>query len=175
MELPSREECFRLLKESHTPENIMRHTRAVNKLCMDLGERLKARGEDINLELLDRASLLHDLDKFMTLREDYEMHGIEACRILREGGYPGLAEIVRKHRILTILKPGELKAWEEKIVYYADKRVMHDRTVPVREKMKYLVKTYNIRGRDLEKLRECEREILKLEKEILGKAGIGKK
>ncbi len=167
MNLPSREECFELLKEFHTPENIMRHTRAVNKLCMDLGERLKARGEDINLELLDRASLLHDLDKFMTLREDYKMHGREACRILRERGYSGLAEIVRKHRIFIILRPGELKTWEEKLVYYADKRVVHDRVVPVREKMEYLIKAYNIRGRDLEKLRKCERKTLKLEKEIL--------
>ncbi len=167
MNLPSREECFRLLKEFHTPENIIKHTLAVNKLCMDLGRRLKARGEKIDLELLDRASLLHDLDKFMTLREDYEMHGIEACRILRKRGYPELAEIVRKHRILTILRPGELRTWEEKLVYYADKRVVHDRVVPVREKMEYLAKAYNMRGRDLEKLKKCEKETLKLEKEIL--------
>lgn len=171
MNLPSREECFRLLKEFHTPENIMKHSVAVNKLCMRLGKRMKAGGEKINLELLDRASLLHDLDKFMTLGPKHILlHGKEAYRVLRERGYSEIAEIVRKHRIFTILR-GELKTWEEKLVYYADKRVVHDKRVTVKEKIEYMIKTYNIKGKKLERLRECEKEILKLEREILNRAG----
>ncbi len=140
---------------------------------MYLGKRMNARSEKINLELLDRASLLHDLDKFMTLGPKHILlHGKEAYRVLRKRGYPEIAEIVRKHRLFIILKPGELKTWEEKLVYYADKRVVHDKVVPIREKIEYMIKTYNIKGKDLERLRECEKEILKLESDIFGKAGI---
>jgi hypothetical protein len=51
-------------------------------------------------------------------------------------GYPeSLAHIVERHEFVKIIDPDERPAtWEEKLVYYADKRVLHDRSVTLDER-----------------------------------------
>ncbi|MBW3015700.1 HD domain-containing protein, partial [Candidatus Woesearchaeota archaeon] len=88
-------------------------------------------GFSINLELLDRASLLHDIGKFETLGTDLDHH-IRGKEIISELGFPEVAHLASMHGQYPLENYG---SWEEKILAYADGRTMHDKTVTTRERI----------------------------------------
>ena len=51
MNLPTTEECFKILEEYNVPQNIIEHSLIVNKISIFLAKELKT--EDINIKLLD--------------------------------------------------------------------------------------------------------------------------
>lgn len=67
--LPTRKECFDIIKEYRLPLHILKHSLAVAKLAVFLAERLKEKGVTVNVELVDRACLLHDILKVCDLPE----------------------------------------------------------------------------------------------------------
>ena len=158
--LPSREECYDLIEAYRVPAHIVGHSEAAARLGVFLAERLNDAGRTVDVDLVDRACLLHDLfrvcefpledfsafeppvteaDKatWRRLKAQYDgtRHEDAVAAFLSEA-YPVLAETIRKHRYTAIVdgqdKP---RTWEEKLVYYADKRVMHDAIVPLRERL----------------------------------------
>lgn len=192
LKLPSRAECLALFKQYHTPANIIRHSLAVNKVANYLADSFKQAGVDINDALVDRASLLHDLlrvcdikDNLYTFndpqdltdankkiwqeqREKYKnQHHAEITANLFKQQYPEMAEVIRKHRLSAVLK-NQLVSWEEKIVYYADKRVNHDQFVSIEERMSEGRKRWKInKSQDyseqiIKAMEELEKEIFQL-------------
>jgi len=163
MKLPTREECFKLLEKYNTLPNIIEHSKKVNKVAVHLAKKLKEKGIDINIDLVDRASLLHDIAKSKIIREkippEKENHHIDGEKILIKEGYPKIARIVRMHSLKEIKN---LKSWEEKIVQYADMRVRHTNIVSIRERIDDLIKRYNIPPEK----RIDEKLVFALEKEI---------
>jgi len=158
--LPTRKECLAIIKEHHVPPNIVKHSLTVAKLAVFLAQRLKEKGITVDVNLVDRACLLHDIvkicnikeldysrfeqpvtaedkAKWQQLREKYEgiPHEYAAYDILKDK-YPALALTIKKHRYIGILNKKEKpNTWEEKLVYYADMRVMHDKIVPLEERL----------------------------------------
>ncbi|MFA4855017.1 MAG: HDIG domain-containing metalloprotein [archaeon] len=63
--------------------------------------------------------------------------------------------------------------WEEKIVYYADKRVNHDKIVSLDERFDYLLKRYGIEKGIRRTFLHCKPLVEKLEKEIFSKIDAG--
>lgn len=114
--LPSREECYQLFQKYSTPENVINHCETVNHVAVFLASKLKAENVAIDVELVDKASLLHDIARTS------EHHAEKGATILRKEGYPQLAAIIKDHRYDTI-NENKLDSWEKKLVYYADKRV----------------------------------------------------
>ena len=158
--LPTRNECLAMLAEYHVPPHIVSHSRTVAKLAVFLAQRLNENGAAVDVELLDRACLLHDLlrvldfqqkdyilfegnlpqqekAKWQRIRAKYKAmtHEDAAYDILREQ-YPALALAIKKHRYMAMLDEKEKPdTWEEKLLYYADKRVMHDTIVPLKDRL----------------------------------------
>ena len=158
--LPSHEECIELLRECHVPVHIVRHCKAVAKLAVFMAKRLAENGIPVDADLVDRACLLHDIfrvcefpledfsrfeqlvteedkTKWRRLKEQHggARHEDAACAYLRDA-YPILAQIIRKHRYTAIVDDQDKpRTWEEKLVYYADKRAMHDTLVPLQERL----------------------------------------
>lgn len=157
--LPSREECIELVKKHTDTDKVFRHSLAVNKIAVFIARKLKEKGIAINIELVDRASLLHDLDKLETLSNG--KHGEISAERLKKLGYPELAEVVSLHYI-THYKDLETLSWEAKIVNYADKRCLVDEIVSIDKRFEYGLKRYPDYVKEDHKL-WC----LKLEKEIL--------
>ena len=159
--LPTRRQCFDTIKEYHVPSHILKHSLAVAKLAVFLAERLKEKGEAVDVDLVDRACLLHDIArvcdfkelnysnfeqtiteqdkaKWQQIRATYKGVGHEdaAYEILREK-FPLLALTIKKHKYMAMLdEKTRPNTWEEKLVYYADMRVMHDKIVPLEERLK---------------------------------------
>ncbi len=174
MNLPAREECLQMLREHKNPENIIRHSLMVNKIANYLAKKLNEKGEKIDLDLVDRASLLHDIAKFISLDSDVR-HGGEGYRILMERGYREIALIAKEHALSEILKKDSLKSWESKLVHYADKRVNNDNIVSLGERFKYLRERYGKLGKEImETINKCEKPTIMLEREIFKKAGVDK-
>jgi uncharacterized protein len=195
--LPSRDECRSMIRACHVPAHILRHSEATAKLGVFLAERLAERGIALDVELVERACLLHDLfrvcdcaledfswfEQPVTEEDKRRWRGLkakhghrrheEAADAFLKDAYPVLAGTIRKHRYTVLLdKNDRPETWEEKLVYYADKRAMHDRIVPLRERLEeahrrsaaILAKAGKPYRADIE--RQVDALILQLEEEI---------
>jgi len=158
--LPTRKECFDIIKEYHVPLHILNHSLAVAKLAGFLAERLREKAVAVDVNLVDRACLLHDtarvcdferLDysrfkqtvteqdkaKWRQIRAKYKgiRHEDAAYEIFKEK-YPVLALTIKRHKYTAMLnKQTRPNTWEEKIVYYSDMRVMHEAIVPLKSRL----------------------------------------
>ena len=175
------ERCIELV-EKYLPDNLQRHTRQVKDLAVSVGNELVENGTYVNIELLEKAAWLHDLFKPCdygdeeTCRElgtmlpddvDGKRHA-ELAYLAFKDDYPELAKVIKKHAFREILKGFD--SIEEKILYYADKRVMHDRVVSLKERLDELHKRYNnTETLSEQKLNEIRRMIFALEKELFQK------
>jgi len=161
---PNEEECMELLSENNVPENVVKHSRQVVGLAVEIAEKMKAKGIEVDVELVRAGAWLHDLDKIETLGMK-DCHGSKACEKLREKELHELAEIARKH---ILEKVDELKTLEEKIVFYADKRVVEDKVVSLQERLEFIRSKYGSRSEEaMHCIVACEPKILKLEKELM--------
>jgi len=158
--LPSHNECQAMIRQCHLPLHILRHSEAVRKMGVFLARQLLEKGIPVDVELVDRACLLHDLfrvcdcpledfswfeqpvteaDKarWRRLKEENSEHRHEeAAYVFLKDRYPVLAETIRQHKYTAVLdENGGPKSWEAKLVYYADKRAMHDKIVPLKERL----------------------------------------
>jgi len=166
IKLPTREQAIALLKKYKVLPNILEHTFQVNRVAVFLAKKLMEAGEKVNLDVVDRASLLHDIAKSQQLVEKRpDAHWVEAEQILTEEGYPELGYVCRMH---ALCETPNLRTWEEKIVNYSDKRVKHTEIVSIKERIEDLTKRYTV----LEKERLDYKDFLPLETEIFSKLKI---
>lgn len=192
-----------MIRACHVPAHIVRHSEATAKLGVFLARRLVERGMDINVELVERACLLHDLfrvcdfpledfrwfkqpvseeDKarWRRLKAEHGAHRHEdAADLFFKDSYPVLAETIRKHRYTAVIDTNDRPtSWEEKLVYYADKRAMHDTIVPLKERLEEahqrsaLVQTKAGAPRNTEMETKVDAQIFKLEAEIFDPLGL---
>lgn len=123
----------------------------VNKVAMFLAKKLRAAGVDIDVNLVNGASLLHDVFRMVNFytfegveREDSDVwqalkdvfghlgHEEIAYEMLKDN-YPKVAEIISRHGPKAVTQ-GTYKSWEDKVVLYADRRVMHIKIVTLDER-----------------------------------------
>lgn len=187
------EQIQKLINEFHVPKHIRRHCEKVAQVCKIIGEKLAQKGEKINMELLLAGAWLHDLvricdftvwnpenfpdkhddkhhEKWKQIRSKYsgKTHEEAAYEILSEMGERDLARLIRSHKFENIKHP--FRNWEEKILYYADKRVEHDKIVSLAHRLEKGAK----RNADTKKKKSLKvwPKIFELEKEICEKAEI---
>ena len=171
--LPSREQCLKLLEKHKVPEHIVRHSVAVEKVAVFLAKKLVEAGQQVNVELVSRASLLHDIDKMRTL-EIGAGHGSISKQILEGESLPELGLLAFKHHLSHILGEKPFGNWEEKLVYYADKRVTHDQIVSLDERFEYLLERYGNKKEIVDKISSCKPKVKELEEEIFSKINVDK-
>ena len=139
--IPSREECNELMVRHSMRPNIVEHSIQVMNVSLAITDNLK-NGVAVNRELVIAAALLHDITKTRSLVTN-ERHDISGAELLREMGFTSIAEIVEQHVVFQNFNlQGGLE--EREIVYYADKRVNHDKIVTIEERVHYLLKRYGI-------------------------------
>ena len=137
--IPSIAQCFRLMEQYAMLPNIREHSVMVGRVAGLIGQGLAGVGRDLSLELIVSSALLHDIAKTASLETElrHDELGREIC--LRHG-LDELAEIVAEH---VILKGGVPEHCTEKeIVYYADKRVLHDEIVTLEARLDYIIHRY---------------------------------
>jgi len=188
-----------LLKEFRVPAHIRAHMEKVAMLARWLGSKLKKRGHKIDVIRLRQACLLHDLAKmceitqfdapllatatyadvtvWKRLAKKYAKvgHVKAASGIMGSIGEEKLAKIILKHRFDALIDPVPSKrpsTWEEKLLYYADKRVMHDKIVTLKVRLKDGNKRYIKKNKVPANNAGMEKAVYTLENEICLAAGI---
>ncbi|PIQ76568.1 tRNA (adenosine(37)-N6)-threonylcarbamoyltransferase complex ATPase subunit type 1 TsaE [Candidatus Peregrinibacteria bacterium CG10_big_fil_rev_8_21_14_0_10_49_24] len=184
--LPSESDIAMWQQEVALPKHIVAHCAAVAELAVTLGQHLITQGRIIRLTALKRAGLVHDLLRFIdftpgaahveehgdtpTVWEPYRKtyagmkHEPACASFLREKGFDALATIVEAHGLL--LPPASRRTIEQKLLYYADKRVKLDTVVTLDERFADFRERY---GSDTERIKDAEvwlRQARELETEL---------
>ena len=160
--VPTEKKCYELLKENRVPKNVVEHSETVKDLAVELAKGIVENEREVNIGLVSAGALLHDIDKIETLEQG--IHGEVGWRKLREKGYWGVADIVRKH-VLERIK--ELSLIEEKLVYYADKRVIGNKVVSLAERLEFIEKKYGSKSAvAMQRIKKFEPLVYRLEKKI---------
>ncbi len=186
MILPTEEECMQYFEKYKVPQNIKGHCILVRNVAVFLAKKLKEKGIEINVELVDKMSLLHDLFKTATienlgnhphfdytytdeeifawkqLREKYShLHESKIFPLIFGEKYPELSKAIKNSS--DFFK--EDKSIEEQVSHYADWRVDDDKkVVSLKSRIDILMDRYKTRGEDYWERRE--EIILRKEKEI---------
>lgn len=165
-------ECIEILKENNTVRIIWLHCRKANAVAMFIAEKFINQGITLDTESIYFASLLHDVMKYNEiLGKTTEMHEIEGKKLLEKKDYPKIANLIFKHRTAAILR-NELDTWEEKVVFYADKRVLHDKIVSLNERLEDGLKRYKGNPHYTADFETLSALMRKLESQIFKKLGM---
>jgi len=192
-----------MIQACHVPTHIIRHSEAAAKLGVFLAQRLIECGIEVDVDLVEQACLLHDLFRVCDFplkdfrwftqpvseedktrwRQLKSEHGAnrheEAAYLFLRDRYPVLAETIRKHRYTALVEEDDASwSWEEKLVYYADKRAMHDTIVPLKERLEEahersaLVMAQAGIARNTEMEAKVDAQIFRLEAELFAPIGL---
>lgn len=163
--IPSESECFSLIRKHEMLPNIIEHSMQVKKVSVLIYENLED-NDSLNLELIVASALLHDIAKTSSIKNRELRHDLKGGEILRKLGYDEIAEIVENHVIFTGFDPdGPVN--EKEIIYYADKRVMHDRIVSIDSRIEDLVERYGKTEQIKEMIISNRKFVKSLESKIL--------
>ena len=178
-----------LLKKYKTPDNVVLHIEAVTKVGVTIAKALEEKGLDVDVEVVERACLLHDMVRQVSFSDFSKVdpdlvaiyeeqkkkygelgHKKAAEVILKEEGYPELGHVVRLHGFVEFGTDEGPKTWEEKILNYADKRVRHETIVGLIDRIDDIVERHKDRFPDSGDLAEEKKKLfIELEKELFNK------
>lgn len=132
----------------------------VARVALQVARARRRAGARLDLALIEAAALLHDIGKVAELESDRRVsHVAEGVRILAAAGYPEVARIVGNHVISAYVEGGLPES--DRVVNYADKRVVHDRVVPLAERLAYIRERYGLDSGGLfARYRRIEDELL---------------
>jgi uncharacterized protein len=122
-------------------DHIAIHSLQVCRIALLLSNSLEA---DLNPDLIQAASLLHDITKTRGI-QTHENHAQTGKQFLIDLGYQEVGDIVGQHVLLDEYSVSHTPT-EAEIVNYADKRVVHDKVATLAQRMEYVMQRY---GTDL--------------------------
>ena len=140
MKILAKKKCLQLMCDMQMPEHIVAHSLQVCRVGVCLVDHLKLQGIQMDRQLVIAAALLHDITKTrsFTTRENHAQTG---AQFLSDMGYPEVGHIIEQHVRLDSYAASDFPT-EAEIVNYADKRVLHDRIVTLKERMNYILEKY---------------------------------
>lgn len=119
--IPDYSECLAILEKSpFVDQNIIRHCVKVAKVALDICTLLNLNQTScrLNLDLVQAGALVHDVAR------KAPDHAARGAVILREMGFPAVADIVASHMDIEVDVRAPLN--EREIVYFADKLTAND-------------------------------------------------
>jgi uncharacterized protein len=161
--IPDIAECEKLMAKYSMLPNIMEHSLQVMRVSLAITDHLKD-GVVVNRDMVIAAALLHDITKTRSIKTK-EKHAASGGKLLRDLGFQEIAKIVEEHVSIQNLNLERIIE-EKEIVYYADKRVMHDKIVTLEERMHDLMQRYGT-GEDMRNfLLQNRKQALAVERKI---------
>ncbi|MFC1516784.1 HD domain-containing protein [Thermodesulfobacteriota bacterium] len=140
MQIPSKRECYQLIYEMKMMDHIVTHSFMVCQVATFLVDQMKVPGSGLSREMVQASALLHDITKTRSFKTK-ENHAQTGEQLLVDMGYPEVGRIVGQHVRLDAYF-GTENPTEAEIVNYADKRVLHDKIVSIKDRMTYILEKY---------------------------------
>lgn len=146
--VPSVSQCLGYFDQYAMLDNIRRHSLLVAQVAGTLVDGLGRSGRcpapPPSREVTVAGALLHDIAKTMCIETGCH-HAEIGRQICVDLGYPEISEIVAEHVVLRHF-PTELYQngifGAKELVFYADKRVLHDQVVPLADRLAYILQRY---------------------------------
>lgn len=161
---PSEDECYELLQKFRMLPNIVDHSVQVMRVSLAIYDDLKDKSA-LSRELIVAAALLHDIAKTRSIEQKHLRHDLIGAEMLRELGHEEIADICENHVIYTDFS-ATTPVNEKDIVFYADKRVMHDKVVDLDTRIADLVERYGKTERIRDMIIHNKEFVLALEHKI---------
>jgi uncharacterized protein len=145
--IPSVKQCLEWIDKYEMLDNIRAHSFLVARVAEALIDGLQRaqRTEQLaDRDFVIAGALMHDIAKTLCLKTGCH-HAQVGRDICVELGYPELGELVAEHVILNSFTPDLYRAGvfgARELVFYADKRVRHDRIVPLSSRLSYIIERY---------------------------------
>jgi len=121
--IPNDRERNEIIKRCRVPEDTIMHMNAVADAAFRIGQALTDCGEDLDLELLYAAAVLHDI------KRDNKNHAKISHDFLKKLGYNKISDIVLEH--MDIVDISDDIVSEKEILYLADKMVKNNKVVGI--------------------------------------------
>jgi putative nucleotidyltransferase with HDIG domain len=150
MRIPTKKQSFQLICQMEMLDHIVGHSLQVCRVATNLVDYLTDPCPNLNRDLVQAAALLHDITKTRSFKTN-ENHALTGARFLSERGYPEVGSIVRQHVQLDAYFVST-NPTEAEIVNYADKRVLHEEVVTLKERKNYIIKKYAKNQEHLERI-----------------------
>ena len=168
--VPSVDESYKLLKQYHVPDHIIQHSEMVCNVAVFLANELNNQGENLSINEIEAAALLHDITKMEGI-EKHQDHAKTGKDLLQKLGFKRIGKIVAEH---IKLQEGQnsMSISEEELINYSDKRVMHTKVVTLSERFTDLHGRYGFKNLDtkiINRIRLLESATYKLENKIFSK------
>ncbi|GAB1475326.1 hypothetical protein MASR2M70_01580 [Bacillota bacterium] len=163
--IPSRKACLDLLNSYGTPSHVIRHCKAVSNTAVRIAKALNEKGANLDLALLEAATLLHDIARVE------ENHGVKGAAVLEKCGYRQVAKLVKCHMFYAT-DPFKEMITEQDILCLADRMVKEDQYVGLDIRMRSVLEKLIDLGVDTDRVRhrmEENRLIKDRIEEIIGK------
>lgn len=159
--IPGRRWVFSLIAQKGMPPHIIRHSKMVRMVAVAIGQAMRHAGLGIDLALVDRAALLHDICKAHTIAHGGD-HALLGQRLMESLGFPDIGAVVGQHIRLESFEVNEAM-----VVNYADKRVMHDRVVSLEKRFVDLMERYSQKGAFSEGILAHFAHVVQIEQAVL--------
>lgn len=173
----TKKEIQKIYQEFHVPKHIIAHMKVVAKVAKNLALKLNRKKIKVNTDLIEKAALLHDVVRYVDFKDISDIdcwknlwkkyhkigHEKAMAKILKNRGENELAKLIAKHGFFSIWK---LNSIEEKILYYADKRVNKDKIVSLKTRFKEGKKRNMSPADDAEFIKKTEQKAFELEREL---------
>ena len=169
--LLTRKEALRILSQTGCSLNVIKHSKAVTKLAVEIARVFEERGMKINREIVEIGALLHDIGRSKTHTVH---HAIEGARIAESMNLPSaIIEIIKRHVGGGIgTEEAERLGWpmgtyipetfEEKIVSYADKLVEGSNPVTIERTIEKFRFDEKIPSSAVTKLEDLHKEMMNI-------------
>jgi len=147
--------------------HIVAHSVQVCRVALLLTDHLLKQNVNLNRELIQASALLHDITKTRSF-ETGENHALTGDQFMSELGCREVGHIIGQHvRLDKYTMTGD--PVEAEIVNYADKRVLHDRVVPLGERLNYILEKYGSGPEVMARIRQTWKKTTELENKIFSR------
>lgn len=169
--LPSKQEALSFLIQSGCASNVVRHCGAVSNYAVKLAKALDKKGLNVNVRLVEIASLLHDIGRSKTHNVD---HAVVGANIARSLELPNSIVLIIERHVGGGIPKAEARrlGWhardyvpqrvEEKIVCYADKRVEGLQVISIQNTLEKYAARLGKTHRGIERIERLHQEFVRL-------------
>ncbi|MCL1939503.1 MAG: HD domain-containing protein [Desulfovibrionaceae bacterium] len=172
--IPRRQDCDALWDRYAMLDNIRAHSEQVAGMAYALALRAKDLGLDIYPEAVLAAGLLHDLAKTYTIHYGGNHAQLGAAWVMRETGNGPIAQAVLAHVFWPWAEDADNDdSFMLLALAYADKRVMHDRYVPLEERFEDLLVRYGVNDYARSRIESSFRQGKRIEEALSRRLGVG--
>jgi uncharacterized protein len=162
MQIPTRDRCFDLIQKMQMLDHIKAHSIQVCRVATALAVPLADHPASPDLKLIQAAALLHDITKTRSFKTG-EQHAATGESLLKNMGYPEVGRIIGQHVQLEAYVSADFPT-EAEIINYADKRVLHDKIVSLKERMNYIDKRYGKSEADRKRIKNLRELTIEMER-----------